>query len=441
MLKKFSEGLRSALRKILGKGHFDEKMLEEVIRDIQRTLIESDVNVKLVFELSERIKTRALKEKPLPGLTQREHVIKVIYDELVKLVGEKPEIFLKPGKILLIGLFGSGKTTAAGKLALWYRKRGLRPGIIGCDTHRAAAMDQVEQIARELNVPYYISQEEKDACKIAMRGMQALRKYDVLIFDSAGRNALDKDLAEELKRLKEAVKPDEVLLVIPADMGQAARQQAEEFNRLVGITGIVVTKLDGTAKGGGALTACAVSGAPVKFITFGEKPDAIDVFDPERFISRILGMGDLQALLEKAKEAISQEKAKDLQERLQSGKFTLSDFQEQIRAMQNLGPLSSVLENIPGLGLALPKKLDLSGEEKKLKKWCVIIDSMTKEEREDPGIINESRIKRIARGSGTSEEEVRELLRAYEQAKKMAKLIKGRGAAKLLRKFGLKIPF
>jgi signal recognition particle subunit SRP54 len=441
MLGKLASGLRSVMRKIMGSGHVDEKLLDEIIKDIQRILIEADVNVNLVFELSERIKSRALKEKPLPGFTQKEHVLKVIYDELVRLVGEKPEIFLKPGKILLIGLFGSGKTTTAGKLALWYRKRGLRPALIGCDIHRPAAMDQLEQIAKELNVPYFVSRELKDPLEIAKQGMEKLKKADILIFDSAGRNALDEELAKELKELKEVIKPDEILLVIPADIGQAAKQQAEEFHKLVGITGVIVTKLDGTAKGGGALTACAVSNAPVKFIGFGEKPDAFDVFEPTRFISRLIGMGDLQSLLEKAKEALPQEKAKSLQEKLESGKFTINDFYEQLKAAQKMGSLSSILESIPGFGMMLPKNLDLSKEEEKMRKWCYIIDSMTKEEREHPEILNESRIRRIARGSGTTEADVREMLRAYEQAKQMAKLLKGRGVMKMLRKFGIKIPF
>ena len=439
MLKKLASGLRDVMRKVLKAGHVDEKFVDEIIKDIQKILIEADVNIELVFKLSERIKERLLKEKPLPGFTQKEHVMKVIYDELVNLVGEKQEILLKPCRILLIGLFGSGKTTTAGKLALWYRKRGLKPALVGCDIHRPAAMDQLEQIAKQISVPYFISRELKDAAEIAKQGMEKLKKVDVLIFDSAGRDALDQELAEELKKLKRVINPEEVLLVIPADLGQVAKKQAEEFHKLVGITGVILTKLDGTAKGGGALTACAVSGAPVKFIGFGEKLDAFDVFDPKRFISRLIGMGDMEALLEKAKESISQEKAKNLQEKLETGKFDLNDFKEQILTVSKMGSLSAILESIPGLGMAIPKNLDLRKEEEKMKKWCVIIDSMTKEERAKPEIINASRIRRIAKGSGTKEEDVRELLRYYEQARQMAKMIRGRSMMKLLRKFGLKI--
>ncbi len=439
MLGKLSEGLKSVIKKLMGSGHIDERLLDEIIRDLQKTLIEADVNVQLVFQLSQKIKNRALKEKPLPGLTQKEHVIKVIYDELVSLVGEKPTIMLKPGKILLVGLFGAGKTTTAGKLALWYRKKGLRPALIGCDIHRPAAMDQLEQIAKSLNIPYYISREEKDVLKIAKDGMEKLKKYDVLIFDSAGRDALDEELAKEIEELKNVVNPDEVFLVLPADIGQAAKQQTEQFHKLVGITGVIVTKLDGTAKGGGAITSCSVSGAPIKFIGFGEKPDAFDVFDPQRFISRLLGMGDIQSLLEKAKEAIDEKKAKEMKEKIESGKFDLNDFYEQIKSMQKMGSLSSILESIPGLGMGMPKGLDLNREEEKMKRWLYIIDSMTKEERRNPDIINESRIRRIARGSGTREEDVRELLQAYKQSRKASKLLKGRGMMKLLRKFGFRM--
>ncbi len=441
MLKKLSERLRSVVKKILGSSNIDEKLVEEVVREIQRSLIEADVNVKLVFEISERIKTRALKENPLPGLTQREHLVKVIYDELVSITGEKPQILLKPCKIMLIGLFGSGKTTTAGKLALWYKKRGLKPALVGCDIHRPAAMDQLEQVAKQVSVPYFVSKELKDACAIAKRGIEKMKKAEVLIFDTAGRDALDEELAEELKKLKEVIKPEEVLLVIPADIGQVAKTQAEEFNRLVGITGVIITKLDGTAKGGGAITACAVSKAQIKFIGFGEKLDAFDVFDPKRFVSRLLGMGDIEALLEKVKEAIPKEKAKTMEEKLLSGKFDLNDFKEQFLSLQKMGPLSSILEAIPGFGLTLPKNLDLSKEEKRIKKWCAIIDSMTKEERANPAILNESRIKRIARGSGTTENDVKELLKAYEQAKNVAKMLRGRGMMKFLRKFGLKLKF
>jgi len=439
MLEKLSSGLKEALGKITRAGYVDKTVVDELVADIQRTFMAADVDVKLVFDLTNKIKERALKEKPKPGLTPKEHVVRAVYEELVRFVGKKAEISLKPGKILFIGLYGSGKTTSIAKIASFYQKKGLRPALIGCDVHRPAAQDQLAQLADQIAVPCW-APKEKDSIKIAKQGLERFKKYDILIFDSSGRDALDKELAAELKKLGEVIKPDEVILTIPADLGQAAGPQATEFNKLVGITGIFLTKLDGTARGGGALTACAVSGAPVKFIGTGEKLDALDIFDPERFISRLIGFGDLQTLLEKAKEAIEPEKAKQLAEKMVSGKFTLTDFFEQIKSMQKMGPLKSVLELVPGLPAKLPKEFDVSKQEEKMKKWSYAIQSMTKEEKEDPEIIDSSRIQRISKGSGIDEPEIRDLLRNYKQAKRMMRIVSGgglkRGAlAKLAKRF------
>lgn len=430
MLEKLSSGLKEALRKVTRAGYVDKSVIDELVRDLQRTLLASDVDVKLVFELTQKIRERSLKEPP-KGLTPKEHVVRIVYEELVSFVGKKPEIPIKPSRILLIGLFGSGKTTSAGKLARFYQKKGLKPALIACDVHRPAAMQQLQQIAQQINVPCF-APKERDPIKIASDGIKEFKKYDVLIFDSSGRDALDKKLASELKKLGKTINPEEVLLVIPADLGQAARKQAEEFKKLVGITGVFITKMDGTAKGGGALTSCAIVGVPVKFIGTGEKLDALEVFDPERFISRLIGFGDLTSLLEKAREAIPEQKAKRMAEKLQEGKFTLTDFYEQIKAMQKMGPLKSIMNSIPGL--SLPKEIDFSKHESKMKKWSYAIQSMTPEERENPTIIRSSRIKRISDGSGVSESEVRELLKNYTQAKKIMKIVsKKRG---LLRRLG-----
>jgi signal recognition particle subunit SRP54 len=376
-----------------------------------------------------------LKEKPKPGITPKEHVIRIVYEELVKIVGKKPEILFKPHKLLFIGLYGSGKTTSIGKVARFYRKRGLRPALIGCDIHRPAAQDQIIQLASKINVPCYAPKDVKDPIEIVKKGLEKFKKYDIIIIDAAGRSSLDNELARELKELAEFAKPDEVLLTVPADLGQAAGEQAEGFKKLVGITGIFLTKMDGTAKGGGAITSCAITGAPIKFIGTGEKLDAIEIFDPERFISRLIGFGDLQALLEKAKEA---EFKPETAEKIVSGKFTMNEFYEQIKSMQKLGPLKSVMEMIPGFGMMkLPKGIDLSKQEEKMKKWKYIIESMTKEERENPEIIDSSRVKRISKGSGTTETEVRELLRYYNQMKKVLKMITGKRGllSKLSRRF------
>lgn len=419
VLEDLGSSLKQTFRKIVGLGYIDKATVESIMRDLERALIMADVDVELVAEISREIKNKVLKEKPPSGLTLKEYFIKILYDEIVKFLGEeKSEIALKKQKILLIGLFGSGKTTSAGKIGKWFQKRGLSVGLVGCDTHRPAAQEQLKQIGEKLGVPVYLEgKNPKDIAKNALNS-----KQDILIFDSAGRNALDEELAKELKELGEIIRPDEVLLVIPADLGQAARKQTEEFNKLVGITGLVITKLDGTAKGGGALTAAYVSGAKVKFIGVGEKLEDLEAYDPKRFVSRLIGYGDLQGLLEKAKEVgIKEEVVEDILK----GKFTLNEFYEQIKAMQKMGSLSKIIEMIPGIsGFKIPKEF-LDVQEEKMKKWKYMMESMTKEEKENPDIIKQSRIQRIAKGSGTKPEEVRELLKYYKQVKKIVKMTKG----------------
>jgi signal recognition particle subunit SRP54 len=423
MLEKLSEGLREALRKISGAGYIDKAVLDNLAKDIQKTLLASDVDVNLASALTERIKDRALNEKPPSGLTPKEHVIKIVYDELVKFVGVKSEVNLNPGRIMFIGLFGSGKTTSIGKLARFYQKRGLKPALIGCDVHRPAAMDQLSQLSSQINVPCYAPKDIKNPIEISKNGIEKFKKYDILIFDASGRSSLDKELAEELKKLGEFVKPNEVLLTIPADLGQAAGQQAEGFKKLVGITGIFLTKMDGTARGGGAITSCAITGAPIKFIGTGEKTDAIEVFDPERFISRLIGFGDIQGLIEKAKEA---DFKPETAEKIMEGKFTMNEFLEQLRSMNKMGSLKSVMGMMPGLPVKIPKEFDMDKQEGKMKKWSIIIQSMTNEERENPQIIDAPRVKRIAKGSGVSEADVRDLMKTYEQIKKMMKMFSGK---------------
>ena len=419
VLEKFGSGLKQAFRKVMGLGVVDKEAVESVVRELQRALLQADADVQLVSELSSSIREKVLKAKPPPGMTVKEYFTKTLYDELVKFLGEEPgRIELKKQRILLIGLFGSGKTTCAGKIAKWFKVRGMKVGVVACDTHRPAAQEQLEQLAKKVGAACY--REGKGPEDIAKNALKKA-KEDVLVFDSAGRDALDAELARELKELGEIIKPNEVLLVIPADIGQDARKQSEEFNRLVGITGIVVTKLDGTAKAGGALTASAVSGARVKFIGVGEKPEDLEEYDPQRFVSKLIGYGDLQGLLEKARSAgveVSEEKAKKLLE----GRFTLDDFHEQLGQMQKMGSLSKIAEMVPGMGkLKIPKGM-LEGQEEKMKKWKFIIDSMTKEEKENPEIIKASRIKRIAKGSGASESDVRGLLKYYKQTQKVMKL-------------------
>jgi len=435
MLEKLSEGLKEALNKITRAGYIDKKTLDELAKDIQRTLLSGDVDILIAQSLTKRIEERALNEKPPTGMTPKEHVTKIVYEELVKVVGKKPEIMMKPGKIMFIGLYGSGKTTSIGKLSKYYQKIGLRPALIGCDIHRPAAMDQINQLASQINVPCYAPKDIKDPIIILKTGFDKLKKYDMIIIDASGRSSLDKELADELKKIADFAKPQEVLLTIPADLGQAAGEQAKGFKELVGITGIFLTKMDGTARGGGAITSCAITGAPIKFIGTGEKIDALEVFDPERFISRLIGFGDIQGLLEKAREA---EFKPETAEKIIEGKFTMNEFLEQLKAMQKMGSLKSMIGMMPGLPVRIPKEFDMDKQEGKMKKWSYIIQSMTKEEREDPQTIDASRIKRIAKGSGTTEAEVRELLKSHEQMKKMVKMFSGGGKRGMMSRFAKK---
>ncbi|MDP2749499.1 MAG: signal recognition particle protein Srp54 [Nanoarchaeota archaeon] len=446
VLEKLSESLKNTLEKIARSSVVDEKLVNELVKDIQRALLQSDVNVKLVFDLTKAIKERALKEKPPAGVTQKEYLIKIVYEELVKFLGGKGSKISastkkKPFKIMLVGLFGSGKTTIAGKLGKFFTKRGFKVALIGLDVHRPAAPEQLEQVGKYANVATMVNKKEKDAMKIIAQYEAEFPKYDVLIVDTAGRDALSDDLIDEINDINKKIQPDENLLVISADIGQAAERQARVFHEACKITGIAITKLEGTAKGGGALIACSVTGAPVKFIGVGEKVDDLEEFDPERFVGRMLGMGDLQTLLEKAKEAISEEEAQDLGKKLLKGEFNLIDLYSQMEAMKKMGPLSKVVEMIPGFSqIKIPKDM-LQVQEGKLKKWKYMLNSMTKEELEEPEIISASRVDRIAKGSGCSVTDVRELLKQYKQSKKMMKMMKGSGGMdKMMRQMGGKLP-
>jgi signal recognition particle subunit SRP54 len=424
MLEALSSKLRGALQKIAKLGAVDREAVEALVEEIRRAMISADVDVKLAAELAEKIKAKALQEKLPSGLTRREHVINVVYDELTKVLGgEKPEVSLKPKKVLLVGLFGSGKTSTAAKLARFYQKKGLRPALIACDTFRPAAYEQLEQLARKIDAPFFGIKGEKDASKIAKEAPKKL-KADVLIFDSSGRDALDKELVKEIQALSLTITPQEKILVLPADIGQAARIQAEAFQKALGITDVIVTKMDATAKGGGALTACTITGAKIKFIAIGETPEDLEAYEPKRFVGRLLGMPDLQALLEKAQAAVKPEAAA----KILTAEFSLDDFVQQMEGMKQMGPLSGVLDML-GLGGKVPKEL-LEQQQSKMEKWKHIMSSMTRQEKATPEIIDAPRIKRIALGSGTAEQEVRELLGNYNKVKKM---MKGMGAGRLKR--------
>ncbi|MFH1376950.1 MAG: signal recognition particle protein Srp54 [Candidatus Woesearchaeota archaeon] len=444
MLEKFSDSLKKTLKKIAGASLVDERLVDELVKDIQRALLSSDVNVKHVFELSKGIKKKAL-EKDIPkGMNYRDYLVKIVYDELVKFLGgERKGIKIskkKPFKIMMVGLFASGKTTNAAKIAKYYMKRGYKIALIGLDVHRPAAMDQIKQMAEKINAPFFIDKQEKDPLKIWNRYEKDLAGFDIVIIDTAGRDALSEDLVKEIENLNKKIKPDEKLLVMSADIGQAAEKQADQFNKSCDITGVVVTKLDGTARGGGALTGTVVTGAPIKFIGVGEGVDDLEEFNPEGFVGRLLGMGDIEALLEKAKESMSAEQAEDLGKKFLKGDFNFLDMYEQMQAMKKMGPLSKIMDMIPGMGqMKLPKDV-LNVQEGKLKKWKVIMQSMTKEELEDPDkVFSRTRIERIAKGSGCTAGDVRELLKHYRQSKKIMKMMKG-DPEKMMKKFQKRMP-
>jgi signal recognition particle subunit SRP54 len=441
MFDGLSKGLSNVIRKITTGTTVDKKVVEEVLQDMKKVLLQSDVDIKLTDDLINRIRKKCLEEKVPAGLTLREHVLKVIYEELVRLLGETPAGLMGKKRIMLVGLFGSGKTTSIAKLAHYFQKQGLKPALVALDYHRPAAPEQLQQLGKQIGIPVHVD-EKKNPYNAVKDGLKRFEKYDTIIFDTAGRNALDKELADELKKLGEMIKPDEVLLAIPADLGKVARVQSEEFHKLVGVTGVIITKMDGTAKAGGALAATSVTGAKVKFIGIGEKIEDLELYDPQRFVSRLLGLGDLQTLLEKAKEIYIK---KESVEKIVEGKFSLQDFMEQIEAVGKMGSLGKIAQMIPGLGaMKLPDNL-METQEEKMKHYKFIIQSMTKQEKEYPDTINVSRIKRIAKGSGRPEAEVRELLDQYNKMKKLMKSFGGmkglqRGAFKnLAKQFGFKL--
>ncbi|MEM7821807.1 MAG: signal recognition particle receptor subunit alpha [Candidatus Aenigmatarchaeota archaeon] len=442
MLEGLGKGIKSAFNRILTSVSVDKKIIEEVIVEIRRCLIQADVNLQLANSLADNMRKRAFEEKTPAGMTKREHVLKIVYEELLKFLGEKfepLEIKKRPFIILLVGLLGGGKTTSCAKIARYLQKQGYGVGMICGDVYRPASLEQLRQLGEKINVPVY-GEKGKPPIQTIKEGIKEFYKKDVIIVDTAGRHKQAKKLMEEIKEIAEEIKPDETILVVDASLGQAARIQAEAFSKAVPIGSIMVTKFDGTAKGGGALSACIATGAKVRFLGTGEHLEDFEVYDPRRFVSRLLGLGDLQTLLEKAKEAeIKPEKI----EKIIEGKFTLQDFYDQIEGIRKMGSLSKIISLIPG-SINLPDDL-IKKQEEKMKSYKYIIQSMTNEEREDPNIITESRIKRISRGSGRAESEVRELLQQYNQMKKIMKSFGGkvgieRGALKdIAKRFGFKI--
>ncbi len=422
VLDNLSNSLKDAMKKLAGKTVIDRAAVDELVKDLQRALLSSDVNVKLVMELSKEIKSRALDENLPKGINAREHVLRIVYQELVKLVGKEAEFSLKPQKILMAGLQGSGKTTTTGKLCRYFQRKGLKVGAIGADNFRPGAYAQLETLCKKINVPSYGDPNEKDAVKIVKDGLLALKDLDVIIVDTAGRHALEDDLIDEIMQVNDFLKPDHRWLVIDAALGQAARDQAKRFHEAIGIDGVIVTKMDGTAKGGGAMSAVAETGSGIVFIGNGETIDDLDRFDANGFISRLLGMGDLKALVEKAEESINTEDV-DVNAMLR-GKFTLNDMYKQLEAVQKMGPLKQVLSMLPMGGMKVPDGA-LDGTADKMKKFRIIMDSMTPQELDEPAIINSSRMIRVAKGSGSSVDDVRDLIKYYKMMQKTLKGFRG----------------
>ncbi len=441
------EGLGAKLKETVSKVarmiFVDEKVIDDLCKDIQRALLSADVNVKLVFELTQKIKKRAIEKKKSSAINERENLVNIVYEELSNLLGgERKEFEIstkkRPYSIMFVGLYGSGKTSTIMKIGNYLQKRNLKVCAIGLDVHRPAAMDQLEQNCEKANIKCFIDKKEKDALKIYGKYQKDLDKFDVVLMDTAGRDALSKDLLDEIKGLKEKSKTDEVILVISADIGQTAFEQAKAFHEAVNVNEAIITKMDGSAKAGGALSACAASGAKVIFIGTGEKINDLETFNPKGFVGRLLGMGDLEALLRKVEESVENEDKGELSEKFLSGEFTLVDLHKQLNMMRKLGPLSKVMEMVPGFGnLKLPKEM-LDIQDVKFEKWKHIMNSMTKAELENPEIISDGkRVERIAKGSGVNENVVREMLKQYRQVKKVSKMLKGNKIENIMKKFGM----
>ncbi len=431
-----SKSLGDTVRKLLRLPIVDEKAIRELVKDLQRALLQADVNVELVLQISRNVEKRAIEEKLPPGISRREHVIKVLYEELTRFLGEEaPKTTIPPGKtqvIMLVGIQGTGKTTAAVKLARFYQKRALRVGIICADNFRPGAYEQLAQLASKVSIPVYGNPKNPSPEKLVKEGFSHFEKEkeDLIIVDTAGRHKNETQLMDEMRRLANLAKPNEIILAVDGSIGQAATAQAKAFNEATNIGSILVTKLDGTAKGGGALSAVAATGAKIKFISVGEGIDDIEQFVPSNFVGRILGIGDVASLVEKVREAeikIPEKKARAMLE----GRFNLKDMYDQLEAVRKMGPLKKVLGMLPGAYNVSDDAME--NAEEKMDAWRVMIQSMTREEVEEPKIIDSSRARRIARGSGRTEKEVKELVNQYTMMKKMMKSLKRRPGAMMKR--------
>ncbi len=451
MFESLSQRLETVFDRLRGKGKITEKDVADAMREVRQALLEADVNFKLVKQFVARVQERAVGADVLESLSPAQQVISIVYDELVKMLGgadsgQSGKITFAgspPTVLMLVGLQGSGKTTHAAKLAQYFRKNGQKPGMVAADMQRPAAVEQLKQLGRQLDIPVYWEAAGAKPVDIAQRSLKWAREQAItlLIIDTAGRLHIDEDLMREVATIRERVNPNESLLVVDAMTGQDAVRVADEFNKTVGLTGLILTKMDGDARGGAALSVHEVTGVPIKFMGTGEKTDALEPFYPDRLATRILGMGDVLSLIERAREQMDEKDAVKLQKKMANASFDLDDFLNQMRQVKKMGPLSQLLEMIPGMGKALSDpavKEALEGDQ--MKHTEAIILSMTMEERHNPDLINASRKKRIARGSGLTVQDINQLLISFKQSQKMMKQVmgmqKGIGGRKGLRGLG-----
>ena len=440
MLDGLKDGLGAAIRRIVKSSGIDEELINELAKDVQKALLSSDVNVRLVLNISQNLKERALKESPPPGLSRKDHIVKILYDELAGLLGKESDFDFKPGrqnKIVMLGIQGSGKTTVTSKLAKFLTRQGYKVGVVGADTYRPGALVQLRTMCERAGVEVYGEEGSKDSPGIVRKGLKHYEgeQLDVILIDTAGRHKEESELLGEMKEINRVASPDLTLLVIDGTIGQSCHGQAEAFHKTVPVGGIIVTKLDSAAKGGGALAASAATGAQVMYVGTGERIDDLEKFSPTRFVGRMLDMGDIQAVLDLAKR-LEEEGDEVRMKRITSGKMNMEDFFYQLEEVTKVGSLKGILESMPGFS-GMVKDDQVSQMEGRVEKWRYIIQSMTRREKEDPDLLNSSRIKRIARGSGWPEGEVKELIKNYKNSKSMMKASKGRQMQGTLRRMGL----
>ena len=444
VFESLSEKLQNTLSKLTGKGRLTEKDIDAAMREVKLALLEADVNFKVVKDFIKKVKERSLGQDVLESLTPGQQVIKIVNEELKNMMGTgeaKIDLSKKPTVIMMCGLQGAGKTTTSAKLARLIKKSGNRPLLVACDVYRPAAIKQLQVVGESVDVPVYTMGDKISPVDIAKAALEQAKKNqnDVVIIDTAGRLHIDEELMEELKEIDRWTNPSEILLVLDSMTGQDAVNVAESFDKLLKLTGVVLTKLDGDTRGGAALSIRAVTDVPIKYIAMGEKLDQLEVFHPDRMASRILGMGDVLSLIEKAQANVDEKKAKELEEKLRTQTFTLDDFLDQMEQMRNMGPLEDLIGMIPGVNSKALKGINFDGKE--FSRVEAIIKSMTKEERTKPEIIDSSRRKRIAAGSGTDAVEVNRLLKQFKEIKKMMKQFGNMGKTMKKKKFRMPFPF